>query len=75
MILMTTVKDCEFKRYPAEAYLHNALGCIKYGNIDNAYSEICYALTSAGADLSEYEKAEWRKCAARVKEAQLKGGI
>ena len=45
--------------YPCEDYLHNALRFLANGNTDSAYTEICYAMMKAGAELREEEKRKF----------------
>lgn len=48
-----------YGNYPCNAYLHNALRFIEQGEYDTAYSEICWALSKAGDELTLREKSRW----------------
>ena len=52
-------KEKSFAKYPCEDYLHNALRLLDKGCTDSAYTEICYALIKAGAELREEEKKKF----------------
>ncbi len=52
-------KKNKLAEYPCEDYLHNALRFLANGNTDSAYTEICFAMMKAGAELREEEKGKF----------------
>lgn len=54
-------RNAIFAQYPAEDFLHNALRFMADNNYDEAYSEVCYALCKAGAELRKDEAIRFRE--------------
>lgn len=42
-------------KYPCDSYLHNSLKFIAEGKVDEAYTEICFAIMKSGGQLSKEE--------------------
>jgi hypothetical protein len=64
-------KDRVYSQYPCSVYLHDALSFISEGKPEAAYEEICWALTRAGAILSQNEYREWREiCSSKEREKE-----
>lgn len=53
--------NSKLSTYPCVDYLHNALRFILENKTDVAYTEICHAIMTSGADLTETEKEEFDK--------------
>lgn len=58
-------KKNKLSEYPCEDYLHNALRFLANGNTDSAYTEICFAMMKAGAELREEEKRKFDQLIAK----------
>ena len=41
------------REYPCSEFLYNALRFIKFGNLDAAYEEVCWAIMRSGCELRE----------------------
>lgn len=54
-------RNAIFAQYPAEDFLHNALRFMVNNNYDEAYTEVCYALCKAGAELRKDEAIRFRE--------------
>lgn len=51
----------KYGNYPCNVFLHNALRFIEQGEYDEAYSEICWALSKAGDELNDDEIKKWKR--------------